>query len=95
MAFHDADGRITIDENAANRDISHAQQARQSLSAAEKQLQLMLQQTNEFEGETARALNEKSAELLKRVQSMMRQIDEMISFTRNTVARYRAIDESN
>ena len=95
MAYHDADGKITIDEAVANRDISHALQARQSLAEAEAKLKLMLSQTDAFEGETAQALNEKSAQLLARVQKMMAQIDEMVSYTRRVVAHYRAIDESN
>ena len=95
MAYHDADGKITIDEAVANRDISHALQAKQDLAQAEAKLKLMLDQTGSFEGETAQALNEKSAQLLARVQKMMAQIDDMVSYTRRVVAHYRAIDESN
>ena len=95
MAYHDADGKITIDEVAANRDISHAMQAKQSLAEAESKLKLKLNQTASFEGETAQALNEKSAQLLARVKSMMTEIDEMVAYTRRVVAHYRAIDESN
>lgn len=95
MAYHDANGKITIDEVVANRDISHALQAKQSLAEAEAKLKLMLQQTETFEGETARALSEKSGELLARVRKVMDSIDETVSYTRHVVAVYRAIDESN
>ena len=94
MAYHDANGRITIDDAAANQDIARANAAKQCLSQVDSQLNLMLQQVDAFEGETAMALREKSMELLQRVRKMTAEIDEMVSYTRSVVARYKAIDES-
>ena len=94
MAYHDANGKITIDDAAANHDIALANSARECLQQVDSQLVLMLQQTDSFEGETALALRDKSAELLSRVRRMTTEIEEMVSYTRSVVAHYKAIDES-
>ena len=62
MAYYDFDGKITIDESAAERDILYIQVAKEILERAKNDVDRMATQAAEAQGEAAVALQEKAAE---------------------------------
>ena len=56
MAYHDMNGRIMIDEAAAQADIRQERQAVQILRRAARALRAVQNEANDFQGETASAI---------------------------------------
>ncbi len=94
MAYYDENGRIMIDEAAANRDISKLQAAQEILNRVIAAFQQLNSQAAEGQGETARALSDKSQEMIARISRTVQQMDDAKSTIRTTVAKYREIDRA-
>lgn len=92
MAFHDQNGRITIDENAANIDIRRMKEAREKLQASLSAIENLRRDTGSMEGEAATAILEKSEEMRKKLQAMIDKIDAYTDFITRVVKRYQQID---
>lgn len=93
MAYYDANGNITIDEDAAFQDIQRAAQAENILRSAVRSLKNVNSMCSEFQGSTAQAIVEKSTELQRKAERLISELDEMQSYTRRVIERYRRIDE--
>lgn len=92
MAYYDENGRITIDEIAAQHDINRASEAEEILKTVAVQLRRLVLQAEEYEGQTARALAEKAQEMLGRVQKLIDSLEETQTITRQTVSKYKELD---
>ena len=93
MAYRDQNGRITIDEIAAQQDIKRIQTAIGSLENARAAINSLIQQNSTAQGETASAINEKSHELQKQLNDMITSLNDTIVYIRNVVAFYRELDQ--
>lgn len=92
MALKDSSGRITIDEVAAQQDIRKLEQAMDVLSESQKALESLLNQAGSEQGQTARAIEEKAAELKRQVVSLKDNLNVTSQFIRQTVAHYQEVD---
>lgn len=94
MAFRDSNGKITIDEVAAQKDINHINAAIQDLQAARDSLNEIMHQAQSFSGRTAVSMTEASLQLIREYDRLIRQLNETVTTITNTVEKYRRIDES-
>lgn len=92
MAYYDENGKITIDENAANSDIRRIETALARLEDSKKTLTALLKQAADGQGQTTMAVTEKSAELVNRINDMISRLEETRDFIRRTVAHYQQVD---
>lgn len=92
MAYRNQDGRIMIDEVAAAVDIKRAAEAADILRRAESQLSSLIAEAEQYKGNSISAMIEKATLLRKRTQDLIRNLEEVQSYTRRVVAHYKAID---
>lgn len=93
MAFRDSNGKITIDEVAAQKDINYINAAIQDLQAARDSLNEIMHQAQSFSGRTAVSMTECSARLIKEYDSLISQLKNSTDLIQNTVEKYKKIDE--
>lgn len=94
MAFRDQNGRITIDEVAAQQDITRIQSAVESLQAADRLLEQISAQAAEFSGLTGTAILETAEEFSQAVRAVEEAAQETSETIRAVVQKYQAIDQS-
>ena len=94
MAFKDANGRITIDEVAAQKDVANIQAAIRDLQAARDSLNEIMCQAQSFSGRTANSMVEYSARLLKEYDVLISKLEESASLIQQTIDKYQKIDEN-
>lgn len=93
VALYDHNGRITIDENAAQYDVRKIQDAIQHLENSRKTMTSLIQQVSNMQGETGDAISEKAIELRKQIDSMIERLNESINFINKTVSHYQWLDK--
>ena len=93
MSFRDSNGKITIDEVAAQKDINYINAAIQDLQAARDSLNEIMHQAQSFSGRTAVSMTECSARLIKEYDSLISQLKNSTDLIQNTVEKYKKIDE--
>ena len=93
MAFKDANGRITIDEVAAQKDITSIRAAIQDLQTARDSLSELRYQAQSFSGKTAVSIEETSTLLISEYDKLITYLEETISTINTTVGKYQRIDE--
>ena len=84
MAFRDSNGKITIDEVAAQKDINYINAAIQDLQAARDSLNEIMHQAQSFSGRTAVSMTECSARLIKEYDSLISQLKNSTDLIQNT-----------
>ena len=94
MAFKDANGKITIDEVAAQKDIANIRSAIQDIQAARDSLREIMYQAQSFSGKTAISIEESSLQLIKEYDKTIQQLNETVTAITSTVDKYRKIDEN-
>ena len=92
MAFRDANGRITIDEVAAQKDINAIRAAMEHLSTADNLLTHMIHMASEFSGETGKALVDTCAQLQKQIRSLNNFSENATIAIDKTIKKYEQID---
>ena len=92
MAFKDANGRITIDETAAQKDIANIKAATEHLHNADTLLTQIIKTASEFSGETGKAVVETSSELQKQVRSLISYSEASTASIDRVVRKYEQID---
>lgn len=92
MAYHDMNGRIMIDEAAAQADIRLEHQAVQILHRAARALRAVQNETNNFQGETASAIGDKADSLRLQINNLMDDLEETQNYTQRVVRRYWLLD---
>lgn len=92
MAYYDYNGTITIDEQAAANDIYRIQNALPILDAAGKSIRQVMEAASASQGETGRAILEKSEELYNELNRLTKSLENTAVYIQNTVNHYRQLD---
>ena len=92
MPYYDDNGKITIDEAAANADIRRLQTAITQLEKSKKAVISLQRQAAEGEGQTTAAVSEKCGELIGKINDMLNRLEETSAFIKKTVAHYQQVD---
>lgn len=92
MAYRDANGNITIDENEAKRDISRLKNVSEILKEADYRLQNILITATESHGMIANSIEGTAAELRREIQGLQNGIQDQIRRIRVTVRKYQEVD---
>jgi gas vesicle protein len=93
MAFKDSNGKITIDEIAAQKDIANIDAAVADLIQARDSINEIMYQSQSFSGKTATTIGEVSAQILKEYNELIEKLEITKTVIKNTVAHYEKIDE--
>ena len=93
MAYRDFNGTITIDEAAANRDISKINQVIPKLKGARSSLMTLRGQAISTKGETGNALQEKTSELISQIDKQIAHLEATTSLIKRTVRHYQILDQ--
>ncbi len=92
MAFKDENGKITIDEIAAQKDIQKLTAAKECLLNAEKYLREISAISMEFSGNSQKMIFESSQLFQSKIALLNRNIDECNSTIKSTINKYQLID---
>ena len=93
MAYFDENGRITIDEDAAAKDIKRLRESAQVLKDSRAAIRSMKNQALEFKGEMSNAIVEKANEMERRQTAMIEKLEETAAYIQRVVNRYQKLDE--
>lgn len=93
MAYYDFDGRITIDEQAARRDIRRIASALPYLEMAKSTLDRLLEEGGHTQGETGSAIVDKTGELQRDMLQLLHGLNETRDFIERTVRHYQRLDQ--
>ena len=93
MAFRDQNGKITIDEVAAQQDIQKLATAINALETARRSITHLIQQAENEQGETSIAVVEKATELKTEIEETISRLSETSDLIKKTVAQYQLIDQ--
>ncbi len=94
MAFKDENGRITIDEIAAKKDVNNLTLANSHLDTINSYLNEMLAESENFSGEGANSIIEMIAEFKTKIQDAIEGNKDTADFIDSIVAKYQSIDAS-
>ena len=92
MAFKDENGKITIDEVAAQNDVQALQKIGEFLSGIKSKISTIQMQTQEFQGDTGVVISEQCTNLIKQIDKLMGETEDSVHLIKNTVAKYEQID---
>ena len=92
MAFKDENGKITIDEVAAQQDIRNLNKSKESLLTAIEHLKEIVALASEFSGNTGTAIGETALQLQKQIQATIDSVDSTSNNIDTTIKKYQAID---
>ena len=92
MAFKDANGRITIDEAAAQKDIANIRAAAEHLETTVSLLAQMTNQAALFSGDSAKAITEVCINLKNQISTMIELSGKTTYFVESIVKKYEQID---
>ena len=93
MAYRDMNGKVMIDEAAAQADIRQERQAEQILRRAAKALQAVQNESNSFQGETAAAIGEWAEQLRRQILNLISDLEDTQNYTQHVVRRYWLQDQ--
>lgn len=93
MAYRDMNGKVMIDEAAAQADIRQERQAEQILRRAANALQAVQNESNSFQGETAAAIGERAEQLRRQILNLIRDLEDTQNYTQRVVRRYWLLDQ--
>lgn len=93
MAYYDENGRIIIDEVAAQADIRRIETAIASLNNSKKAINNLIQQATSEQGQTSSTIIEKATEMRNQIDAMIARLSETASFISRTVAHYQWVDQ--
>ena len=94
MAYRDMNGKVMIDEAAAQADIRQERQgAEQILRRAANALQAVQNESNSFQGETAAAIGERAEQLRRQILNLISDLEDTQNYTQRVVRRYWLLDQ--
>lgn len=93
MAYHDENGKITIDEQAASKDIQRLTESAQVLRASKDAIVSLQRQAADMEGQISVSVILKSQMMEKRLNQMIEKLEYTAEYIRKTVRRYELLDE--
>lgn len=92
MAYHDENGRITIDEVAAYNDIAKLQNSIDIMRTTMRKFEQLQAEAAESSGKTAAAIANKAAEMIGKLRKAISQLENSIALIKRTVAYYQQKD---
>ena len=93
MAYRDMNGKVMIDEAAAQADIRQERQAEQIPRRAANALQAVQNESNSFQGETAAAIGERAEQLRRQILNLISDLEDTQNYTQRVVRRYWLLDQ--
>ena len=93
MEFRDSDGRITIDEAAAQKDIKQLRLSIEKMETALNELNEILVQAEEFSGNTGTQIREASVLMIQNIQKSIKNTEDAIDQIQKTVSKYQLLDQ--
>jgi uncharacterized protein YlxW (UPF0749 family) len=93
MAYRDYNGKITIDEVAAKKDINRINEAILKMENAGNSINQLVQQGTQMKGQSAQALVSKGSELKKQIDKLINSLQAESSSISKAVAKYKRIDQ--
>lgn len=94
MAFRDENGKITIDEVAAQSDIKSLAVIKEHLQAALNYISQIERESADLSGNTATVISETAQQLQAQIKSMMSEIESTSENIDGTVRKYQLIDHN-
>lgn len=94
MAYYDENGRITIDEVAAEKDLKNLSVAMEHFLTAKEYLNQIISVASTFSGKTANAIDEQARMLLSQLESIINTDDELAEQIKSAVDKYKKIDSN-
>ena len=92
MAYFDENGRITIDQDAAAKDIKRLRESAQVLKDSRAAIRNLKNKAGELEGQMSTAILEKAQAMDKRLTQMIDKMEETASYIQKTVNKYEQLD---
>lgn len=93
MAYHDQNGNITIDDEAAKRDVQRMKEAISYLTESRDRMRKLMEMSSSGQGEALSAITEKAGEMINKINDMIARLDESIGFINKTVQHYFMVDQ--
>ena len=93
MAFKDENGRITIDEDAANSDIFKIRCAQERLDESRRALKALIGNAQTCKGQTAEAICNKGNEIMFEINRLYDKLTDSSKYIQRVVAIYKAKDQ--
>ena len=93
MAYRNSDGVITIDEDVALDDVRKMEEVRQTLKRAAQRMRELISEAQGYDGETIHAIIDKATEKLRKIEKLIRSLEEAQSYTKRVVAHYQLVDQ--
>ena len=93
MAYRDENGRITIDEQAAQKDIRRLREAANILKDSRASIRSLRQQSGDMQGLAVSAIQDKSLEMDKKLTEMIEKLEGTADYIQKVVRHYQKIDE--
>ncbi len=94
MALYDENGRITIDEIAAQRDIDILNSVLEQLRSSLEDISQIEMQAQEFDSETNKNILEECRLLKMQISREIEASENAITYIRDTVRKYQQIDRN-
>lgn len=92
MAFKDENGRITIDEIAAEKDIQQLYKSKQTLEDALNLVKQIEIEASEFSGITGETILDSSDLIQAQIDELISETETTIETIKQVVSKYQAID---
>lgn len=93
MAYRDENGRITIDEQAAQKDIRRLREAANILKDSRASIRSLRQQSGDMQGLAVSAIQDKSLEMDRKLTQMIEKLEDTADCIQKVVRHYQKIDE--
>lgn len=92
MTLHDRNGKITIDETAAQRDIDNIRKACELVKQAEESMKNIELISADFSGESGVAIHEAGYRLVKDYDKLAAELESVMNLISSTVEKYKKLD---
>ena len=94
MAFYDENGKITIDEVAAQKDVNNLEQLNEILNGIMDTMGQIELMASEFDSETNKGIIEEGMSIKLSLKNLSTQTTLTSDFIKNVVRKYQAIDKN-
>lgn len=94
MAFYDENGKITIDEVAAQKDVNNLEQINEILNGIMDTMGQIELMASEFDSETNKGILEEVITIKLSLKNLSTQTTLTSDFIKNVVRKYQAIDKN-
>lgn len=92
MAYHDYNGKITIDDVAAARDIQKIRTAMDKLDSARNSMSQLITFASEIKGYTGNAIQSRAQEQKRQLDTMISNLNQTCNAIDQTVEKYKRLD---